>query len=171
MGHLSETMERIRAERIARRSFPNNSNKESESVENDKNSGCNKENIKEEDIEKTKDINGAICEIASDIDKLLVDLKNNEPTSDNQFFRLAILAYEMGDLNRSIVYAERFKNDEKTRIAHLANGKLALADILTQLYMLCLSLRWDFNALRRLGAEHFKERQEDFKKQGWSEIK
>ena len=157
MAHLSETMERIRAERIARKVFPINLDKENESVENANNSGGA--------LEQTKD--GMI----SDIEKLLVELKKNEPTSDNQFFRLAIIAYEIGDLNRSIAFAERFRNDEKTRIAHLANGKLAMADVLTQLYLLCISLEWDFYALRRLGVEHLKERQEDFKRQGWSEIK
>jgi len=102
---------------------------------------------------------------------LLIQLKKNEPTSDNQFFRLAILMYEMGDLNRSIVYAERFKDDEKARITHLANGKLALADALAQIYLLCQSVGWNFNDLRKLGAEHLKERQEDFKRQGWRDIK
>lgn len=160
-------MGRIRSERIAKRSFPNNSNKKNDSVEDSKNSGCNLEKIKSTD---EKDICN-ITEDASDVDKLLIELKKNEPTSDNQFFRLAIIAYEMGDLNRSIVYAERFKNDEKARIAYLANGKLALADALTQLHLLCQSVGWNFNDLRKLGAEHLKERQEDFKKQGWREIR
>ena len=65
MGHLSETMERIRAERIAKRSFPNNIdnlNKKSESADNGKNSGSN--------LEKTKDVN--IPEDISEIDRLLV---------------------------------------------------------------------------------------------------
>ncbi len=105
------------------------------------------------------------------IDKLLARLKRNEPSSDNQFFRMSIIAYEMGDLHRSIVYAARFKNDDKARLAHLANGKLALADALTQLYLLCLSLDWDFNGLRELGVLHLQERQEDFKRDGWSEVK
>lgn len=105
------------------------------------------------------------------IDKLLAELKRNEPSSDNQFFRMSIIAYEMGDLHRSIVYAARFKNDDKARLAHLANGKLALADALTQLYLLCLSLEWDFNGLRELGVLHLQERQEDFKRDGWSEVK
>lgn len=160
-------MERIRTERITKRSFPNNSSKKNESVDNGKNSGGNLEKIKSTD---EKDICN-LTEDASDIDKLLIELKKNEPTSDNQFFRLAIIAYEMGDLNRSIVYAERFKNDEKARIAYLANGKLALADALTQLHLLCQSVGWNFNDLRKLGAEHLKERQEDFKKQGWREIR
>lgn len=77
--------------------------------------------------------------------------------------RLSIIAYEMGDFHRSIVYAERFKDDKKARIAHLA--------LLTQLYLLCISLEWDFNKLRELGALHLQERHEDFKRDGWSEVK
>ena len=163
-------MERIRAERVAKRSFPNrinNSNKKTESVDNSKHSGGNLEKIK---ITDEKDID-SVTEYVGDVDKLLIQLKKDEPTSDNQFFRLAIIAYEMGDLNRSIVYAERFREDENARTAYLANGKLALADALTQIYLLCESVGWDFNELRKLGAEHLKERQEDFKKQGWKEIR
>jgi hypothetical protein len=162
-------MERIRTERVAKRSFPNsinNSSKKSESVDNAKNSGGNLEKIKSKD---EQDID-SVTEDVNDVDKLLIQLKKNEPTSDNEFFRLAIIAYEMGDLNRSIVYAERFRNDEKARIAHLANGKLAMADVLAQLYLLCISLGWNFYDIRRLGVEHLKERQEDFKRQGWRDV-
>lgn len=166
MGHLAETMERIRAERIAQRTFPNNLNKRNDNVDDDKNRRCN-EDIKE--TKETKEIK-EIKEI-KDIGELLIELKRNEPTSDNQFFRLAILAYEIGDLNRSIVYAERFRDDEKARIAHLAHGKLAMADALTQLYLLCISLGWDFDKLRELGVQHLKERQQDFRIQGWVDIK
>ena len=63
-------------------------------------------------------------------DDLLGKLKKDEPTSDNRLFRLSVIAYEIGDLHRSIIYAERFKNDQKMMIGHLANGKLALADSL-----------------------------------------
>ena len=167
-------MERIRVERITKRSFPNNSNKKNDGVDNSKNSGGNLEKIKgtdEKDIGNVTEYVSDVIEDVSDVDKLLIQLKKNEPTSDNQFFRLAILMYEMGDLNRSIVYAERFKNDEKARIAYLANGKLALADALTQLHLLCQSVGWNFNDIRKLGVEHLKERQEDFKKQGWREIR
>lgn len=148
-------MERIRAERAARYSIPN-------SLVESKGSGDKKDN--EGDKKE-------IIEQANDIDKLLAELKKNEPTSDNQFFRLSIIAYEMGDLHRSIVYAERFKNDPKIRAGHLANGRLALADALTQLYLLCMSLEWDFHALRKLGADHLAERHRDFERDGWSEIK
>lgn len=113
------------------------------------------------------------------INKMLKELKKNEPTSDNEFFRLAIINYELGDLNRAIVYSNRFKNSKKAlfrdgfkdRDVILSEGKLAMADLLTQLNMLCISMDWDFTELRKLGAEHLKERQKDFQSDGWSEVK
>ncbi len=140
-------MDRIRTERQRLRSFPN--------LEEDN---------------KYKNDNSETAEGIGDIDKLLAELKRNEPSSDNKLFRLSIIAYEIGDLHRAIAYSTRFKDDEKARIAYLANGKLALADALTQLYLLCLSLEWDFNELRELGALHLQERHEDFKRDGWSEV-
>jgi len=123
---------------------------------------------KDDGNEKNKETSG---NIVSDIDKGLIELKGNEPTSDNQFFRMSIIGYELGDLHRAIVYATRFKDDKKMRTAHLANGKLAMADLLTQLYLLCSTLEWDFNTLRKLGLDHLRERHGDFRRDGWSEIK
>jgi hypothetical protein len=155
-------MDRIRAERLRQRSFPDFENDDHVKDNNSSIAEIN-EKFKSEDEDKLKDI----C----DIDQFLSELKKNEPSSDDQFFRLSIVAYEIGDLHRAVVYANRFKDDEKMRVAHLAHGKLALADALTQLYLLCLSLEWDFNKLRELGALHLQERHEDFKRDGWSEIK
>jgi hypothetical protein len=155
-------MDRIRSERQRLRSFPNfkEDNK-------DKNDNSDKDDSSGKDIEKKF---GEIQKELVNIDKFLEELKRNEPSSDNKLFRLSIIAYEIGDLHRAIAYAARFKDDDKAKIAYLANGKLALADALTQLYLLCLSLEWDFNQLRELGALHLQERHEDFKRDGWSEI-
>lgn len=158
-------MERIRTERRARCSIPNTTK-----LLNNANSGRDEENKKDGD-NKTENNLRDIPKSIDEIDKLLKELKNNEPTSDNLLYRLSIIAYEMGDLNRSIVYMERFKEDKKIRAGYSGNGKLAIADVLTQLYLLCVSLGWDFHELRKLGAEHLKERQEDFKCQGWNDIK
>lgn len=157
-------MDRIRSERQRLRSFPN--------FEED-NKYKNDDSETTEDIQKSEDIQKNFLQIQKElgnIDKFLTKLKRNEPSSDNKLFRLSIIAYEIGDLHRAIAYAARFKDDEKAKIAYLANGKLALADALTQLYLLCLSLEWDYNQLRELGALHLQERQEDFKRDGWSEI-
>lgn len=113
------------------------------------------------------------------INTALCELKKNEPTSDNVFFRLAIINYELGDLNRAIVYAHRFRNSDKALFKDgfkseeviLSEGKLAMADLLTQLNMLCITMNWNFNELRRLGVEHLDERQKDFQRDRWSEVK
>lgn len=84
----------------------------------------------------------------TNIDKTLRGLKSREPTSDNEFFRMNIIIYELGDLARAIVYAERFRNSNKVMFRNgfkdkniiLAEGKLAMADLLTQLHMLCISM-------------------------------
>jgi len=188
-------MDRIRAERQRLRSFPNleedskhkNDNsgyddivnkdrreKVSESSKNVLNNNKEDLNIITNNNKRTIENSKKSIEILKEIggiDKLLTELKRSEPSSDNRLFRLAIIAYEIGDLYRSIVYATRFKDDEKVRLAHLANDKLALADVLTQLYLLCVSLEWDFNKLRELGVLHLQERHEDFKRDGWKDVK
>ncbi len=122
------------------------------------------------------------------IDKLLKQLKSQEPNSDNLFFRNSIIGYEWGDLQRAIVYAERFTKSDipykvekgnkvmfrdgfKDRDTILSEGKLAMADMLTQLYLLTISLEWDWYELRKLGAKHLEERHKDFKRDGWTEVK
>jgi len=160
-------LERIREERKRLRSFPN-----FEEDNNNKNDNSGVAEIPDDNkrvIEDSKKSVEILKEIGG-IDRLLEELKRNEPSSDNKLLRLSIIAYEIGDLHRAIAYATRFKDDDKARLAYLANGKLALADALTQLYLLCLSLEWDFDDLRELGALHLQERQEDFKRDGWSEV-
>lgn len=109
--------------------------------------------------------------VATYTDNLLRELKKNEPTSDNRQFRINIITYELGDLARAIVYADRFRNDEKQFKIRMADAKLAISDVLTQLFLLCETNGWDFHEMRKLGAEHLEERHEDFKKQGWCELK
>lgn len=136
-------------------------------------------------------LNGTVSRLYDsfyNIDKDLRELKRKEPNSDNLFFRLAIIGYEWGDLQRSIVYAERFndsntifKVEEGKKVVFkggfkdnptiLAEGKLAMADLLTQLFLLCESLGWKWHELRQLGTDHLRERHEDFKRDGWAEVK
>lgn len=99
--------------------------------------------------------------IPYDIDTVLHELKKIEPTSDDVMFRLDIIGYEYGDLQRALVYMKRFKDTDKVK-AYNAEGKLALADMLTMLQMLCITLDWDFEELRKLGVEHLRERQHEF---------
>jgi len=108
------------------------------------------------------------------LDNSLKELKRLEPTSDNLFFRLTIIGYEIvkafGSLEHAIVYAERFKNDNKSRQAYLKNAQLELGDCFTQLQLLCETYGFDLTETRLLGLQHLKERHEDFKLKGWVEI-
>lgn len=116
---------------------------------------------------------------ATKINEALCALKSREPTSDNEFFRMNIIMYELGDLARAIVYAERFRNSNEVMFRNgfkdkntiLAEGKLAMADLLTQLHILCISMGWDIENLREIGVQHLAERQQDFKRDGWEKVK
>ena len=106
------------------------------------------------------------------------ELKKNEPTSDNEFFRTNIIMYEFGDLCRAIVYANRFKNTDKIMFRDgfkdvniiMSEGKLAMADMITQLRMLCVSLNWNFDEVSELGIKHLEERQKDHERDEWVEV-
>ncbi len=56
--------------------------------------------------------------IPEQVNRILPEIKAREPSSDSPFFRLAIIGYEIGktfaSLEHAIVYAERFKDDEKS---------------------------------------------------------
>lgn len=107
--------------------------------------------------------------VPNDIEAILKELKKIEPTSDNIMFRLNIIGYEFGDLQRALVYAKRFPDDKIKQKGYYAEGKLALADMLTMLQMLCISLGWNFEELRKLGVEHLRERQHEFIEQKWQD--
>ncbi len=136
-------------------------------------------NGEQKDEGSIKHCPNSLVRTIKNIEKELIELKKNEPSSDNEFFRLAIMDYELGDLARSLVYSNRFNESNKVQYGSnwispeviLSNGKLAMADLVTQLHMLCLSLGWNFEDLRELGLEHLRERQKDFERDGWSEVK
>lgn len=112
--------------------------------------------------------------IPEQVNKILPEIKAREPRSDSPFFRLAIIGYEIGktfaSLEHAIVYAERFKDDEKMKKAELKNAQLEIGDCFTQLQLLCLTYGFDIDETRMLGAQHLAERHEDFKLKGWCEI-
>jgi hypothetical protein len=85
----------------------------------------------------------------------------------NIFFRLCIIAYEFGDLCRDIVYAHRFPNEHE---AHMANAKLSLADLLTQLSIICKELGFNETELRELGVQHLREKHREFEKRRWVDV-
>lgn len=94
------------------------------------------------------------------------ELKAKEPKA-NIFFRLSVIAYEFGDLNRDIVYMHRFPEEKNVHKAHM---KLSLADLLTQLSLLCRELEFDEEELRKFGLAHLREKYAEFRKRGWIEI-
>lgn len=143
---LEELMNNIRAERISKRNFPLETDNKND------NKSDNKSDNKNESY---------------DIEKKLKELKKNEPSSDNIFRRLAIIGYEYGFVQRHLTYAEIFNQDEKEKKVHLASAKLELADLITQINILCITMKWDLEELRRLGAQHLEERHEDFKRKNW----
>jgi hypothetical protein len=79
----------------------------------------------------------------------------NEKLIDLIFQRLVIITYELGDLCRDLFYARHFVGERK---AHLANAKLSLADLFTQLSLLCRDLGFDEKELRELRQQHLQER-------------
>jgi hypothetical protein len=83
------------------------------------------------------------------------------------FFRLSIISYELGDLNRDIAYMHRFPKESN---AHRANVKLSLADLMVQLSLLCNELGFDEGELRELGWKHLEEKYEEFDRRGWVEV-
>ena len=85
----------------------------------------------------------------------------------NQFFRLAIILYELGDLAKNLVYATRFPSYSS---AHEKDAKLAAADLITMIHALCIEKGWDFEELRLLGLNRLKERYKEFYERGWREV-
>lgn len=83
--------------------------------------------------------------------------------TDTIFQRLVIITYELGDLNRDLFYARHFSDERK---AHLANAKLSIADLFTQLSLLCRDLGLKEIELRKLGWHHLQERLEELERRG-----
>lgn len=105
--------------------------------------------------------------------KRLDILKQQEPSSDKPFFRLAIIGYEitksLGSLERAIVYAERFKNNPELYNQEIKNAQLEIGDCFVQLIMLCKTYNFDVWKTLELGVKHLEERHIDFEEKGWSE--
>lgn len=99
----------------------------------------------------------------SSIDLELRRFLRFEPNS-NKFFRLSIILYELGDLAKSLVYAERFEDYPK------GDAKTAMADLIIMLHTLCIEQGWDFDELHRFGLERLKERYREFAERGWKKV-
>ncbi len=100
------------------------------------------------------------------LDKELFNIRMEEPKNTIEG-RCCILTYELGNAVKSIYYSRRFPSDKDL---HLANAKLELSDLITQIHMLCQELGFNFHELRNLGLEHVKERYKEFKENNWKDI-
>ena len=108
----------------------------------------------------------------ADIIKELIELKNQEPHSDDAktlILRGCICGYELGDIQRALLMNSRTGIDSNVRHGYLENGKLGMADLITQLRMICVTLGWSFKDIQDMGMTHLKERHVELDNDGWSE--
>jgi len=108
---------------------------------------------------------------SDDLFEKLKELRKYEPPPSNQknILRCCIMGYELGDIQRAIKTNSMENIDFVIKQGHIENGKLGMADLITQLKMLCLDIGWNYKEIEKMGVDHLIERHEDFKKEGWSE--
>lgn len=104
----------------------------------------------------------------NDINELL-EIRKLEPenTLTRQVLRVGIMGYELGSLQQSIIKNSQENVNDYIKKGYLENGKLGMADLITQCKMLCIDLSWNYREIELLGIEHLKEREKDFKKDGY----
>lgn len=78
--------------------------------------------------------------------------------------RVLLIVENVGSLAKLACYATRFPEE---RDCHIADMKLAIADSICQLELLCVNMGFNYKEIRQLGRQHTFERFEDFKKRGW----
>ena len=108
----------------------------------------------------------------ADIVNTLKKLKENEPHAEVEktlILRGCICGYELGDIQRAILMNSRKGLLPTVRNGYLENGKLGMADLITQLRMICIEMNWSFKDIQALGIEHLKERHTELEKDGWSD--
>jgi len=98
-----------------------------------------------------------------------VEPHSSEDTHRRHLLRASILSYEMGDLNRYLVKLGQVNLPTDIINGMRSDAKLAMADMIMQLRMVCFDLGWCFDEIQWLGIQHLRERHEDFKKDGWAE--
>ena len=72
----------------------------------------------------------------------------------------------LGNLHQSIVYMERFSDKKR-----LKDVKLHLSNLSIRLKEICKEQGLDEEEVRELGWEHLRERFQEFKEDGWVEVK
>jgi hypothetical protein len=83
------------------------------------------------------------------------------------FFRLSIITHHVGEVNADIWRIHRIPAEAK---AHKANLRISLADLFTQLSILCIELGLDEKELKDFGLQRYKEKGIEFKERGWVEV-
>lgn len=94
------------------------------------------------------------------------NLIDSEPETP-LLLRTSILSYEVGEVVKNIVYANRF-NDK--REAYLAYAKSGIHDIIVQAELLCRQLGMNYEQTCDDAWDKLAERFKDFQRDGWSKI-
>ena len=71
---------------------------------------------------------------------------------------LCICQWELGNLTQAVI---RSQWSPSLAVGYQGEGKLGMADLLTQLQVICELQGWDFESLRGLGLDHLEERADE----------
>lgn len=115
---------------------------------------------------------GKYVSTEADIANTLKKLKENEPHVDmykTLIMRGCICGHELGDLQKALMKNSQHSLNPDVKNGHLENGKLGMADLITQLRMICIEMGWSFKDIEALGIQHLKERHVELKRDGWSD--
>ena len=78
-------------------------------------------------------------------------IQANSPNND-PFYRLAILGYQYGDVQKGLVYETYYG-----KTGCHAELKIALADMIAQIRLFCINQNMDFHELQKLGQERLDD--------------
>jgi len=73
-------------------------------------------------------------------------------------FTFRVLVYEVGDISKCMIYADRFG-----KTGYVGETKIAISDALTQLNLLTEQLGFDIEECREIGMDRFRHRMKECK--------
>ncbi len=79
-------------------------------------------------------------------------IMSKHPVQRDILWRMCILIYELGDTVKAVIY-KRYYGDTGVH----AELKIALADLIAQIHILCLQANLDFKELEELGLKRLGE--------------
>lgn len=103
-------------------------------------------------------------DLIEELKKAIEEVKEPKATV---WFRLALITRHLGEVCRDIAYEQRFPKEAR---AWRADLKINLADLLTQISIMCIELGIDEKEIRRMGIERYKEKAIEHKERGWVEV-